>query len=169
MPHNRYISLLICAIALTVSGQAHAKDSPGRYHNEAHGLTMEIPQFKAIPGPSITLVHFFAPPVNGFAPNVNVQAQYIKMDLNGYIDLSKKQFKTMGLTLTRMKKIKVSGLPAVELEYHGTMHNRKLSFLAIAIARKDHFILLTGTSLQSQIGKHRAVMWQAIRSIKLRK
>ncbi len=161
--------LSAATLLFIISTSAHAKNGPGRYHNEAYGLSMEIPKFKASKSPSVTIVHFFAPAADNFAPNINVQIQHIKMTLDGYIKLSKEQFKKMGLKVSRIKKVKMSGLPAVELEYAGPMHNRKLSFVAVAVARNDHFVLLTGTALQSQIGKYRKVMWNAIRSVSLNK
>jgi len=120
------------------------------YSNAAYKFTCVPPAFpKAEANASQTVASFLAPPHDGFSSNVGIIVQSVKMTLDEYVDLSKKQFKQMELNAVSENKVKVSGRDAVVWEYEGVQSKRKFKWLAMAVIDGDRVFLLTGTALAS--------------------
>jgi hypothetical protein len=86
------------------------------------------------------------PAVNGFSANVNVQIQPYPGTLEEYEDLSKSQFKQLGLKTISTSRTKTM----LVLEYSGIMQGRHLHFYAKAAKVGELFYLATATDLESE-------------------
>jgi hypothetical protein len=121
--------------------------APSAYTNGVYGYSLVPPTFaKADPESSSQTAMFFAPARNGFACNLGVMVQTVKMTLDEYIKLSRGQFEQGGLKVSAETKLKVSGRDAVFWEYEGSAQGRKLKFMAQAVVDGDRIFLITGTA-----------------------
>jgi len=124
-----------------------ATAAPG-YSNAAYKFSCTPPVFpRADANVSQTVASFLAPPRDGFSSNVGIIVQNVKMTLDEYIDLSKKQFKQLELNAVSENKLKVSGRDAVVWEYEGVQAKRKFKWMAMAVIDGDRVFLVTGTAL----------------------
>ncbi len=148
---------------------AKHKAISGTYTNKAYGITMSIPEFaEDATRPAVQLAQFFGPAEDKFAANVNVQVQFQKTTVDAYIDATKSDMATLGLELTKVSKVKVSGHSAVEFEAKGTVRGLPLLFVSRAIMRSDHTVLITGTALASKRTAHFASLQRSVRSLRLK-
>ena len=85
-------------------------------------------------------------PAGGFAPNCNVQVQFVEMSLDAYLDLTRQQFEAGGFDLLEYRTSTVSSHPARTLEYAGQVGGRSLRFLALVVSGADRFWLVTCTA-----------------------
>jgi len=130
--------------ALARPGRAAA---PSSYTNGAYGFSLVPPTFaKADPDSGVQAAMFFAPGKNGFAGNLGVMVQTVKMTLDDYVALSRDQFDKSGIKISAETKRKVSGREAVLWEYEGAAKDRKLKWMAMAVVDGDRVFLITGTS-----------------------
>ena len=120
---------------------------PSAYTNGVYGFSIQPPAF---PRPekdsSLQAAMFFAPARDGFAANLNVMVQEVKMSLDDYAKMSMGQFKQAGIKVVSEARKKVSGRDALLLEYEGRLNNRALKWIALAVADGDRIYLITGTS-----------------------
>lgn len=125
--------------------------APSAYTNGVYGFSLTPPVFaKADPDSVTQPAMFVAPAKNGFASNLGVMVQSVKMTLDDYMKLSRDQFTQGGLKVLAETKQKVSGREAVLWEYEGSAQGRKLRFMAEAVADGDRIFLLTGTATRDE-------------------
>jgi len=86
------------------------------------------------------------PPVKGFSANVIVQIQPFTGTVEEYLELSEKQFQSMGLKVISNK----TNGNEVLLEYKGNLLKRDLHFYAKAVKKDKIFYLITATDLESE-------------------
>lgn len=135
------------AVGLAVGlGVGLAADGPqrSRYVNRSLGFSLDLP---AWPVPDHELVNrsiaqWLAPPVGGFADNVNVMIQP-QDSADHYIATTTASMEAMGLTLHEARQLTVSGRPAARIEYSGPMMGRELHFMALAVFQPEYVILIT--------------------------
>ncbi len=123
--------------------------APSSYTNGAYGFSLTPPSFaNAEKESGIQTAMFFAPGKNGFAANLGVMVQTVKMTLDEYVTLSRGQFEKGGIKISTEAKMKVSGRDAVLWEYEGAAKERKMKWMALAVIDADRVFLITGTSTQ---------------------
>ena len=121
--------------------------TPSRYTNGAYGFSIQPPAFsRAAKNSVIQAAMFFAPAREGFAANLNVMVQEVKMSLDEYCTLSKGQFKQAGFQVLSEARKKISGRDAVLWEYEGELQGRAMKWTSLAVADTDRVYLVTGTS-----------------------
>jgi hypothetical protein len=124
-------------------------ESPSSYTNGAYGFSLVPPTFpKAEKDSGSQAAMFFAPGKNGFAANLGIMVQSVKMTLDEYVALSRDQFEKSGIKIGTEAKLKVSGRDAVLWEYEGAAKERRLKWMALAVVDGDRVFLITGTSAQ---------------------
>jgi hypothetical protein len=123
--------------------------APSMYTNGAYGFSLVPPTFaKAEKDSGSQAAMFFAPGKKGFAANLGVMVQNVKMTLDEYVALSRDQFEKSGIKITTEAKLKISGRDAVLWEYEGAAKERKMKWMALAVVDGDRVFLITGTSTQ---------------------
>jgi len=90
-------------------------------------------------------IQMFLPPVNGFAPNVNVQVQAYDGTIKQYRELSEGQFKQFDFTILSIKETDNS----LSLEYTGSMQGLNLHWYAKVFKKGNHAYLVTATGTQA--------------------
>jgi hypothetical protein len=121
--------------------------TPSRYTNGAYGFSIQPPGVpRAAKDSVLQAAMFFAPAREGFAANLNVMVQEVKMSLDQYCTLSKGQFKQAGFKVLSEARKKVSGRDAVLWEYEGELQGRGMKWCSLAVADTDRVYLVTGTS-----------------------
>jgi hypothetical protein len=108
------------------------------------------------------IVTLMLPSSDGFAANVNVQAQPFKGTIEEYLSVSREQFKTGGITLLNEKH----DAHTATIEYKGKMEGHPLHWYARAFLGKNGLILATGTALESQWASVSEVLRKSVDSIK---
>jgi hypothetical protein len=96
------------------------------------------------------------PPIEGFAPNVNVTIQTFDQGIDQYIELSRKQYQAMNLTVVREIKTEKGEW---FIEYSGSFQNMSLHWYSRAVFDGGRVYLVTATSPEKA--------WEAL-SAKLR-
>jgi len=120
---------------------------PSAYANGVYGFSIQPPAVpRAAKDSVLQAAMFFAPARDGFAPNLNVMVQEVKMSLDEYCTLSRGQFKQAGLKVRSEARKKVSGRDAVLWEYEGELQGRAMKWTSLAVADTDRVYLVTGTS-----------------------
>lgn len=102
------------------------------------------------------------PTSDGFSPNVNVQVQPFNGTVEEYVNISREQFKTMGIKLVSEKH----DARTATIEYSGSMQGRPLHWYARAFLGKSGLILATATALESQWAATRAALRQSVDSVR---
>ncbi len=88
----------------------------------------------------------FLPPIDGFAPNVNVMIQPYPETIEDYISLSKGQFAEMKWTV--VSENKVSDTEWI-VEYSGVLDQSELRWISRAILSDGKIYLVTATAASS--------------------
>jgi hypothetical protein len=140
----------VLALAATEGAARQDKAArPSQYTNGVYGFSIQPPTFpRAGKDSALQAAMFFAPARNGFAANLNVMVQQVKMTLDEYCALSKGQFKQAGINVLSEARKKVSGRDAVLWEYEGELQGRAMKWVSLAVAETDCVYLVTGTSPQ---------------------
>lgn len=142
-------AVLVLAASEGIARQDKAAQ-PSHYTNGVYGFSIQPPAFAPVEkDSSVQAAMFFAPARNGFAANLNVMVQQVKMSLDEYSTLSKGQFKQAGLKVLSETRKKISGRDAVLWEYEGELQGRGLRWMALAVADTNRVFLITGTSTQA--------------------
>lgn len=154
--------LLMCTGSLTWAGT---------YTDDTYGFVIESPGFeklKTMEG-AVTVVQFLAPPSLDFSANINVQIQNTGLSKEEYITTTREQMTTIGFEVLDEKEGVKDGFPFVMWEHKGTMSNFELHWLAMAVFRPGHVLLITGTSLESDFQKNKLLFLDSFNSLRLRK
>ena len=147
-----FVSGAVVALTATsgFAGPARAA-KPSQYTNAVYGYSIVPPAFaKAEKDGAAQTVSFFAPARKGFATNLGIIVQMVKMTLDEYCDLSTGQFKQAGLKIVSETRKKVSGKNAVLWEYEGTLQQGELKWIALAVIDTDRVFLITGTTTPAE-------------------
>ena len=141
----------------------------GRAYTDPHyGFSIDPPKAPTAPdGGSATPVMFFAPAEDGFAANLNVTVQAAALTAAQYGEITRGQFKEMGLKVHSENALKVSGRDALRWDYEGEMQGRKLRWLALAVMDKARVYLLTCTATAAGFEKQRPGFQAALDSFTL--
>jgi hypothetical protein len=107
----------------------------------------------------------FLPADNNFAPNVNVQVQKYKENINAYIKLSAEQFKAYGMKI--INQTKNDKEQTAVFEYTGQMNGFNLHFYSKAIASNGKVYLVTGMAAVSQWDKAGKTIKKAVDSFQI--
>lgn len=159
--------LLPLGLALA-TGAMQAKHSS--YTDAVYNFKLDPPSFPpAADGSSITAATFLAPPDKDFAANVNVMVQKVAMTRDQYAELTRSQFKSAGLKVNSEKALSVSGKEAMLWDYEGSMQNRELRFLSLAVADKAQVYLVTCTALKAEFPKYEKEFHACVDSFTLTK
>lgn len=165
-----FASLLVCASFMSENHCSRTSNdqSPSRYQDARYGYSIEAPVFPEIPaGSTVVPVLFTGPSDEGFAPSVNVMIQKTAITLDEYVKLSKVQFDEAGLKVRSETRRKVSGREAVFWEYEGTLNDRELRWLSLAVVDTDRVYLITATLLSRQFASLEKQMNACLESLKL--
>lgn len=164
---NQRIALVV-TLCIVASLPCRAGASAGHYEDPAYSFSMAIPSLGESNDALVIQRFAVAGPVqDDFAPNCNVQVQFLATDLDGFMDLTLRQFNAAGLKVVRRDSRRVSDLPAATFEYMGPLNSRDLRFLALVVSGSDRFWLLTCTGLSSTFEQHRAAFTLAIDSFRV--
>lgn len=91
------------------------------------------------------------PPVNGFAPNVNVMIQIFDGGIDKYAELTRSQFEAMKFKVLKDSKTEAGDWIA---EYHGSIQQRHLYWYSRAVFRDGKVYFVTATAPKNE--------WQAL-------
>ena len=141
---------------------------PSYYADGRHGFSLLPPEFpKGEKDSAGMTVSFFSPPKNGFATNLGVMVQNVAMTADQYSELSTGQFKNAGLKVVSETRKKVGGKDAIAWEYEGTLQERELKWMALAVVDTDRVYLLTGTALKADYDQAAKAFKPCLDSFKL--
>lgn len=139
------------------------------FQDEVVGYNFEVPRFPNNTASSAGVkASFTASPTDGFASNVNILVQEIKTTRDAFREESKKGVDQLGLKFIEDRDVTISGRDAVRYEYAGTLQNRQLHFMGVAIIDKDRVILLTGTALEAEFPSLQAEFKASLDSFQLK-
>ncbi len=139
------------ALAIDSAARPTRASVPSTYANGLYGFSLVPPALgKVEPGSGGQTALFFGPPRNGFASNLGVMVQNVKMTLDDYVKLSRDQFEQGGLKVSSETRTKVSGRDAVVWEYEGAAQGRKLRWIAQAVVDGERVFLITGTCTRDE-------------------
>jgi hypothetical protein len=156
------IALAVLVLAATASTTQADTAAGGRAIGFAeHGFTIE-PPVGHDPTQMQQVVTMMLPGGNGFAPNVNVQVQPFHGTIEEYLNVSKDQFKSGGITLLSEKH----DARTATIEYMGTMQGQPLHWYARAFLAKNGLVLATGTALESQWKSASAALRKSVDSLR---
>lgn len=157
----------LLAVSVTAVAQ-QAKKARASYVDPAQGFTIQAPRFPKTPAQSMSIpVTFQAPPEDGFAANVTVAVQAVKMTRKQYAELTKAQFEQAGVTVKAERTRQVSGKEAIEWEYENEVQGKSLHFLQLAVMDTDRVFLATCTAPTESFPKHAAEFRASLASLKL--
>lgn len=139
------------------------------FRDTKFGYSVSAPEFAGPPPGSVaTRVNVLAAPSeDGFAPNMGVMIQEVKITRDEFIARSKEQFEAASMTLRSTSKRDVSGQPAVLFEYEGQVRGRSLRFLQMAVILRERVLLLTYTAPVSTFGGLEAEFRRSLETFKL--
>ena len=98
-------------------------------------------------GAACTPLLMSLPPIDGFAPNVNVTIQMFDQGTDQYIELSRKQYQAMNLTVLREIKTEKGEW---FIEYSGLFQKMALHWYSRAVFDGDKVYLITATSPEKE-------------------
>jgi len=117
-------------------------------------------------GETYQVLVMFLPSSGGFAPNVNVQVQPFPGTIKEYVDLSRRQFQAVGITVLSEQITQTSAI----WEYSGSLEDRKLHWYARAErAGEGKVYLITATAAEPQWNTHAAKLKTCVDSFRLEK
>jgi hypothetical protein len=133
---------------------------------ENYGFSIEKLEVseKEMPDNFQTLI-MFLPADNNFAPNVNIQVQKYKENIDAYVKLSAQQFKTYGMKV--INQTQNDKEQTAIFEYTAQMSGLDLRFYSKAISSNGKVYLVTGTTTVSQWNKVGNTIKKAVDSFKL--
>jgi len=140
---------LFLAFAPVLLIAAHAADNapaPAKLNFPNVGFRINALDEPAAEGTNTCLV-MALPASQGFVANINVNVQHYDKTMADYIELSKKQFSTMGFKLLSEKT------PAENewtIEYTGDLQGRKMHWYARMVLFKGQVYQATGSALEGQ-------------------
>ncbi len=134
---------VVCAGAALVLGAGEG-DKPAPLVFKNHGFSI-APLDETGKGAQQVLM-MFLPASDGFAPNVNVQAQEYADTMEAYVALSKSQVEQMKLKVISDKL--ADGVAT--MEYSGEVSGRQLHWYVRAAKKGGTVYLVTATALESQ-------------------
>jgi hypothetical protein len=157
-------ALLVAALLTPACLFAHSGEV-AHYSDPDYGFSFDIPSLGSASGAhNVQRIAVTGPARNGFAPNCGVQIQFTKMTFADYLNLSHRQFKASKITIIAEHKTRVSGLPAVTVEYKGNLRGRDLHFLSLAVRANDRIWLLTCTALEDSFSSFKNDFSGALKS-----
>ncbi|MBU2869861.1 hypothetical protein [Colwellia sp. E2M01] len=109
-------------------------------------------------------IQMFLPPLNGFAPNVNVQIQAYNGTIKQYRKLSEEQFKQYDFTILSIKETD----NLLSLEYIGSMQGLSLHWYAKAFKKGSHVYLVTATGTQADWEVNKEELMSNVNSFQLK-
>lgn len=141
----------VLALAATDAlARAPRAAAPSIYANGVHGFSLMPPAFpKGETGASVQTAWFLAPAHSGFAGNLSVIVQHVKMTLEEFRTLSGKENERLGNKVISETKKTVSGKDAVLREYEGTQQGRELKWIELAVIDLDRVFLLTAMAIKA--------------------
>lgn len=161
--------LLIALFVAVVGGAAFAagRASINTFTDGSFGYSMNVPSFQNLPkNMSATRAHFYGPPKDGFRPNINIMVQRIETTRADYKKLSLGQFKDNKFKVNSVKEFLVSGRPALRIDYQGTISERDLRWLSLAVIEKGQVFLVTATALKDDYPRQEKEFSQALASFR---
>jgi hypothetical protein len=125
--------------------------APKTYADTVHNFSLEVPRFEAPDqGATVLVAHFFAPPSEGMAPNVNVLVERNAYTAESYKKATLDGMQTMKMTINSQKELKVGGRDALLLDYEGKQGDKAMHWLALAVVEADRVLLTTCTAAKDQ-------------------
>lgn len=162
------LAFALVAAGLTVTGAGAAEAPKATYSDRLYGFSLDVPDLGDSEGALVVQrAAFAAAPRDGFAANCNVQIQFLEMKLSAYMDMSVKQLDAFGLELIREEPKEVSGREGAILEYSGTVGDKELGFLALAVGGGDRFWLVTCTAPTDSFDDHRPSFVELLESFQV--
>jgi hypothetical protein len=142
----KHLWLLVYGASVMAGMPAWGSD----FKDTKFGYSVSPPDFPGpLPGGVATRVNVLAAPEAGFAPNMGVMIQEVRITREEFIARSEQQFGAASLTLRKSSKRDVSGQPAVLFDYEGQVGGRSLRFLQLAVILPERVLLLTYTATVS--------------------
>jgi hypothetical protein len=106
------------------------------------------------------------PPKDGFAPNVNVTIQVYGQGIDQYIELSRKQYQAMNLTVIREVKTEKGEW---FIEYSGPFQSMSLHWYSRAVFDGGKVYLVTATSPETEWDALSSKLRSVVNSFSLKK
>ncbi|MEX0775396.1 MAG: hypothetical protein WD042_06740 [Phycisphaeraceae bacterium] len=158
-------ALLLLAVGLANLAAQDAAAPTSAYTSGRYSFTLQAPTFDALgAGRAGVIAAFSAPAEEGFAANMSVMIQQISMTRDDYKAVLIGGIEKAGLTINRSDTLKVGPHDALRLDYQGTLDQRDLRFLALAVVEKNRVVLVTCKSLQKNFAKYEAAFKAALDS-----
>ena len=133
-----------------------------------YGYSVSPPEFAPLTGGAMMQrLIVFGPPEGGFAANMSVMVQEVRMTRSQYIERSEGQFASAGMKLRKSSNREVSGAPAVLFEYEGPVTGRNLRFLSLAVILPERVLLLTYTATVESFAAHEKRFRRSLESFEL--
>jgi len=158
------LGLLILSIAW---GAEPDKPAGATYTDYDYGFSLALPKFEGRGQQTELLMSYHAAAVDGFSSNLNVQAQKGKFTRDQYRALSEGQMKQVGFTIHSTEELQVSSADALLLDYEGKLQETPLHWLALAVIRDDHVLLVSCTAMESQFPMVKEQFLNSLKTFKL--
>ena len=158
------LGLLILSIAW---GAEPDKPAGATYTDYDYGFSLALPKFEGRGQQTELLMSYHAAAVGGFSSNLNIHAQKGKFTRDQYRALSEGQMKQVGFTIHSTEELQVSSADALLLDYEGKLQETPLHWLALAVIRDDHVLLVSCTAMESQFPMVKEQFLNSLKTFKL--
>jgi hypothetical protein len=168
MIRNLLWILLPLTIVLGTASASAQKARTGTYTDKVYGFSVETPGFILVPsGQQIQRLKVSGPTIEGFAANFTVVVLRKRANRKQYLEQTKKAFATMKLTLDSAKMVKISGRPALQIEYHGKVRGNDLHFLSVSVFRGQDVVTASCTTTEDTFDLYKEPCLKSLKSLKL--
>jgi hypothetical protein len=147
----RYFRFVVLLFLLPGFGRAETDSGLLRFDKEgftinAEGFGVKRSDLPSAAGQSPVVVLFLSP-TGGFAPNVNVLIQDFPSSISDYVEQTKKEFDSAGITIVKEQTVSPEEWM---VEYSGTLSGRSLHWYARAVKKGTKVYLTTATATPDQ-------------------
>jgi hypothetical protein len=160
--------IVLSACVLLFGAARPVVDSAREFESAAYGFSIDPPLFEVDPEcPNAMVAQFFAPPEDGFAPNLNIQRQRHEGSLEEYVKLSAAQMEGAGWNVLESKAGAIGDRATHFFRFHGTVASNDLEFASLAVRDgESHVLLLTCTMPQERASELKNAFDDSFASLK---
>ena len=159
---------LMCLATMTTTALLAVPALGSDLRDTQYGYSVSPPESAPLAaGAMMQRLVVFGPPEGGFAANMSVMVQEVRMTRDQYVQQSEGQFASAGMKLRKSSKREVSGAPAVLFEYEGPVNGNSLRFLSLAVILPERVLLLTYTATVDSFAAHEKAFRRSLESFEL--
>ncbi len=161
-------SVALAACVLLFGAARPVVDGGREFESAAYGFAFDPPEFEVDPDCANSMVaHFYGPPEDGFAPNVNIQRQRYEGSIEEYAKLSEAQTESANWKLLESKAGAIGDRATHRMRAQATLASNDLEFVSLAVRDgESHVLLFTYTVPQARADELEKAIEESIASLK---